>query len=207
MNYRIMSRSTSAVILGLAILGAARAQAVVIRFDGFGNGAAVTSQHLVDGVLFSSNGGQAAHAMADPAEATSAPNILVGADNFSDIFVRFVDPATGVPSPNALAMCASLKLISVGLAEITVTSRSLSGSPLESFVYTHPSGPANGYQCVDPVAFNLAGVAGIDIVFTRQGPPGVDGVGIDDLEYSFLESCNPVPAESTTWGSLKALHR
>jgi len=182
----------------------AQVHATTLDFDAFADGTAITNQFQSLGVVFSSDAGQPAHVFSDPAEATSSPNILVGADNFANLFITFVDPVTGLPNPASGACAVTMNVISVGVATITVTSRSLAGTPLQSFVLTHPGGPPNGLGNVDPLQFTVAGIASIDLVFTTPGPPGVDGVGIDDLSFGL--GC-PTPTARATWGRIKSHYR
>lgn len=189
-------------LLGLA--PRAFAAPVALDFDAFAPGASVTTQFLGQGVVFSGGGASPATAYFDPPEATSSPNILCGNDNFSNLYVQFVDPNTGVPSPNFRACMARLNVISVGVAVITVTSRDGGGNVLQSFVLNHPAGPPNGFGAVDPLVFAGPGIASIDLVFTVPGPPGVDGVGIDDLVFDF--EC-ATPAGASTWGRIKGAYR
>lgn len=196
-----------AVVAGLGGLAAAMispVRATTLDFEDQAGGNSITNQYQSAGVLFSAPGNLPATIYLDPPEATSGVNILVGTDNFSDLFLNFVDPATGLPSPDFLACPASLNVVSVGIAVITVQSRDSGGSILQSFVLTHPDGPPNGYQNVDPLLFDVGQVASIEMLFTVPAPE-IDGVGIDDLAFSF--ECAPSPVLPTTWGRVKQIYR
>jgi hypothetical protein len=166
---------------------AAPAAAVVINFDTLPTGTAVTTQYQSQGAVFSSNSNSPARIFADVAEATSQPNILVGNNVFSNIFLRFVDPVTGSP---ATASNVSVYAISVGATQWTVTAKSAGGQPIETFVLQNLAGPVNGLGNQDLLTFASSNIASIDFVFTLTNPN--DGIGIDDLSFTL----QPVPEPS-----------
>lgn len=191
----------AALALAIVVGITGGAQAATIDFDGFAGGAPITNQYQSFGVIFSSNSGDACHTFDDPAEATSDPNILVGINNFSDIFATFVDPASGAPSPIA-GGCVNLKVISAGASVVHLRSRNVANVVLEDFVVTHPEGPTNGFQNVDPITFTVGPISTIEMVFTLISPS--DGIGIDDFAIEG-EGCT-TPTRAGTWGSMKSLY-
>jgi len=187
------------MMLGVALLTSVMspAEAVVIDFDTLPNGTvlssgtAITTQYQPLGAVFASNGGTSAHILSDPPEAVSQPNILVGNDNFSDIFLHFVDPATGVPST---ANNFSVYAISVGHSEWTVTAKDALGQTLQTFILQHLNGPANGLGNQDLLRFTATDIATIDFVFTIVD--GSDGIGIDNLSFT-VQQASAVPEPGT----------
>ncbi|MCA8973068.1 MAG: hypothetical protein KDC98_00020 [Planctomycetes bacterium] len=158
----------------------------MLNFDNLAANTAITNQYQSQGVLFHSNLGSPAHIWSDPAEATSPPNIMVGTDNFADLFVRFVDPTSAAPTT---ARQVSVVAISVGHAQWTVTARDSNGQPLQTFVLQNLGGPANGFGNQDTVTFTSSAIASIDFVFTISNP--ADGIGIDDLSFRLNPTCQP----------------
>src|SRR5437660_299956 len=175
------------MMLGVALLTLVMspAEAVVIDFDTLPNGTAlssgtaITTQYQPLGAIFASNGGTSAHVLSDPPEAVSQPNVLVGNDVFSDLFLRFVDPTTGSPST---ATNVSVYAISVGHAQWTVTAKDALGQTLQTFVLQRLSGPVNGLGNQDLLTFTSTDIATIDFVFTISNPE--DGIGIDNLSFT-----------------------
>jgi hypothetical protein len=178
------------------------AAAAVIDFDGFSAGTPITTEYQAQGVVFSTNGGGPCTIYFDPPEATSSPNILCGADNYADIFVDFVNSATGAPQPID-SECVSVNVISVGHAVVEVRSRGTSNQVLQTFTLHHPDGPVNGLQNVDPIHFTIGPIASFEVVFVVSNPS--DGIGIDDLAIAG-EGCI-TPTRGSTWGALKNVYR
>jgi len=187
------------MMLGAALLTSvlSPAEAVVIDFDTLPNGTAllsgtaITTQYQPLGAVFASNGGASAHVLNDPPEAVSQPNVLVGNDVFSDLFLRFVDPTTGSPST---ANNVSVYAISVGHAQWTVTAKDALGQTLQNFVLQNLSGPVNGLGNQDLLTFTATGIATIDFVFTIVD--GSDGIGIDNLSFT-VQQASAVPEPGT----------
>jgi len=188
MNLRSATRSVIAVAM-FAVL-AAPAGAVEINFDTLPGGIAVTTQYQSLGAVFSSNNDTAALIFSDPAEAKSQPNILVGNNNFSNIYLRFIDPVTGNFST---ASSVSVYAISVGFSRWSVTAKNGDGQTLETFVLQHLAGPVNGLGNQDLLTFASSSIASIDFVFTSTSPG--DGIGIDNL--SFISQPVPEPSAAT----------
>jgi hypothetical protein len=189
LNFHTVSCASKSVWLTCALLAAsaAPAGAVVINFDTLPSGTEVTTQYQPQGAVFSSNSNGAARIFADVAEATSQPNILIGRNVLSNIFLRFVDPITGSP---ATASNVSVYAISVGASEWTVTAKNAGGQPIQTFVLQHPDGPVNGLGNQDLLTFAASNIASIDFVFTNMNSN--DGIGIDDLSFTL----QPVPEPS-----------
>lgn len=156
------------------------------------DGTPISTEYASLGAVFASNDNAPAqifHRLNTPQEATSAPNILTGSDKYSDIFVRFVDPATGLP---VSADAASVWVISAGWNQLTVKSRNTFGQPLQTFTVQHieAGDPENGFTNQDELVFSEPGIATIEFVFTVD--VHVDGIGIDDLSFDI--SC-PRPGD------------
>jgi hypothetical protein len=196
---RHLARLAPAVVPA-ALLLAVSAHATTINFDSFASGTPITTQYQAQGVVFAGSSGPA-HIYLDPAEATSSPNILVGDDNFGNLFITFVDTGTGLPTPVSAACGAWLTVISAGHAVVHVRSRDGGGNVVQDFEVTHPEGPENGFQNHDPLAFTIFPIQSIEMIFTLSNPN--DGMGIDDLSF---ESC-VLPATPSTWGGLKGTYR
>lgn len=183
---------TSITLLGVL----APLSAVLIDFESLpggenaSNGLKINNQYQPVGAIFSSNNGQDATIFSASSESTSGSFIMVGADNFSNIFLNFVDPLTG---DQATAQNFSVNVVSVGHAVYTVTARNLQGNVLESVDLTNPEGPQNGFANIDPVSFSSTNIASVDFVFTTSNPG--DGIGIDDLAFE-LNAAVPEPASS-----------
>lgn len=90
-----MNKLENILVASGLILGITSANAAVVDFGIYVDGTPITNQYQSLGVLFSSNGGVPSRILLDSFEATTPPNILTGANVFSNIFVSFVDPASG----------------------------------------------------------------------------------------------------------------
>ncbi len=154
------------------------------------NGLKISNQYQPVGAIFSSNNGQDATIFSAPGESTSGGFIMVGADNFKDIFLNFVDPLTG---NQTTVQNFTVNVVSVGHAVYTVTARNLQGNVLESVDLTNPDGAQNGFANIDSVSFSSTNIASVDFVFTTPNPG--DGIGIDDLAFEF-NTAVPEPASS-----------
>lgn len=195
------ARPLAAAAALCAALAGSRAEAVVIDFDAYIHGTPISNQYQGSGVLFSTNGGGPCSVFGDPPEATSQPNILIGADVYSDIFLLFVDPATGAPSPVA-GDCVTLNVISAGHAVVHVRSRNAANAILEDFTVTNPGGPVNGLGNVDHIEFTTGPIATVEMVFTLINLG--DGIGIDDVT---IGSGCVTATRPSSWGAVKATYR
>ncbi len=198
------SRGTlvAASFLACAALTASAHAATTMTFDTYVGGTPITNQYMPQGVLFSSVSNSACTIFADAAEATSGANILCGASNFRDIDMKMVDPATGMPSPAWRATHVGLNVISAGWSVVQVSSKDASGTVLESFTVTHPSGPVNGYKNVDHLEFTAGSIASVSMTFTSINFS--DGIGWDDVLVDFTGT---TPVHPATWGAIKHLYR
>ena len=171
---------TSILFLAIVFLASGSLRAGMITFDNLPDGTKITDQYKHLGVIFRSNLGGAT-IFGDPSEATSPPNVLIGDDVFSDIFIDFVDAATGAPKAvNNVALDA----ISVGHNILTISSRDIFGVQLEQFVVQNLSGSQNGFGKVNPIAFSLNGIASIQFDIDTSVVGNLDGMGIDNLSFT-----------------------